>query len=394
MPIKKVGNFVLFDYGFRPFFLLAGMVAVLSIGAWVAIYCGWVNVDFSLPAPWWHAHEMIFGFVAAAAAGFLLTATPNWTGMPPVRGPRLILMSVLWIAERLAGFGNGPLALWLGTVADLAFFILLAVFVTVPMWKSRTSFHRWPPVLLMILLVVADGLVHLELLAWSEGTARIGFYVGLDAMILLGVIIGGRLMPRFTQSALQAQGVSLSIEPRLRLEAAVILAMSLVIVTDLIGLDHPANGWAVLLAAIAYGIRLVGWYPIRFSVPPLLWVLWLGYLWLVSGLALRGVAQLTGFIPMATAIHAITIGAMATLILGIMTRVTLAHTGRPPDPPRFIIAAFLLIPLAALIRVGLTPFEPVWGVQLSGLLWVAGFTLFMFFSLPILTSSRSNGRPK
>ena len=391
MPINKAGNVVLFDYGFRPFFLLAGIMAVLSISAWVAIYSGWMSIDLTLPAPWWHAHEMIFGFVAAAAAGFLLTATPNWTGKPPVRGSRLALMCLLWIVGRLAWLGNGLFALWLGTVADLAFFILFAVFVSVPMWQSRTSFHRWPPVLLMTLLVVADGLVHLELLAWLDGTARIGFYVGLDAMILLGVIIGGRLMPRFTQSALQAQGISLSIEPRLRLEAVVILSMSMVIVTDLISLDHPANGWAILLAAVGYGVRLVGWYPLRYSVPPLLWVLWLGYLWLVFGLVLRGIAQLTGFIPMATAIHAITIGAMATLILGIMSRVTLAHTGRPPDPPRSAIAAFLLIPIAALVRVALTPLEPALGVQLSGLLWVAGFVLFVFFSLPILTRSPGNG---
>lgn len=386
MQVRIQRGAVLFEYGFRPFFLLAGMMAFLSVGVWMAVYAGWLEPNWALPAPWWHAHEMIFGFMAAAAAGFLLTATPNWTGAQPVRGARLAFMGTLWIAGRLAGLSPWPGTLWVGAAVDAGFFSLFAVSVAAPMWRTDTSYHRWPPVILLGLLTTADALVHAELLGWLVGSARVGFYAGLDTILMLGVIIGGRLMPRLTQGVLQAQGLSVTIQPRPRLEAILLVAMLGVILTDLFFLDHPVNGGAVLLAAAVYAVRLAGWYPFKYAVPPLLWVLRVGFLWLVVGLTLRGIAQLTGILSLATAIHAVTIGAMATLTLGIMTRVTLAHSGRPPLPPKFLVVGFLCLPLAALARVVVTPFAPDWGIGLSGVLWLTGFMLFVLFSFPLLIS--------
>ena len=393
MHTDKIRGPVLFEYGFRPFFLLAGMMAILSVGVWITLYSGWQIPGLELQTPWWHAHEMVFGFVAAAATGFLLTAIPNWTGIPPVRGSRLISMSLLWLVARLVGFIPGPMAVGVAAVVDLLFFVLLALLVSIPMWRHGTRFHRWPPVVLMSLLAVGDGMVHAEQLGWLEDGARIGVYLGLDTVLLLGVIIGGQLMPRFTHGAYVAQGITLRIKPHPRIEAATLFSMLLVVVTDLIAIDHPVNGWAVLLTATACGIRLTGWYPFQNAVPPILWVLQLGYLWLVAGLALRGLAQLTGFISIATAIHAVTMGAMGTLILGIMTRVTLAHTGRPLETPRSVVVGYGLLSLASLVRVGMVPFEPMLGVQLSGWLWIAGFLPFVIFTVPILIRPRIDGQP-
>ena len=336
---------------------------------------------------------MVFGFIAAAAAGFLLTATPNWTGAVPWKGTPLLVMVLAWIVGRLAGLVDfGPLA-WLAMGADGLFFLLFGIAIAGPMWRAGTAAHRWPPVLMMSALLVADLLVHLEHLEVTAGTLRSGLYLGIDTIIMLGVIIGARLVPRFTQMAFQEQGIPIRITPRPWLEAASLLALLALAITDVAALEEPVNGWAALLSAVIYAVRLAGWHPFRHRVPALLLVLQVGYLWLVIGLGLRAMAILTGFMPVSTAIHALTIGAMASLTLGIMTRVTLAHTGRPPLPPARMVTAFVLISLAALVRVVGVDLLPLESVLFSGLLWIVAFVLFLTFAWPRLTRPRVDGMP-
>ncbi len=384
---------ILFQYGFRPFFLLAAIGAPLLIAIWMLYYAGMLPLNLPLPGPWWHGHEMVFGFVSAAAAGFLLTATPNWTGATPLRGKPLMIMALAWVVGRLCGFSDATPLPWIAAAADLLFFLGFAIAIVQPLWKGGTANHRWPPVLMMSALLVADQLVHLEILELTTGTARIGLYLGMDVIIMLGIVIGARLVPRFTQMDFQSRGIPLEIKSRPRLEAANLLAMLLLIITDVIALDQPLNGAAALLAAIIYAIRLAGWHPFRYRVSALLLVLQIGYLWLVIGLALRGVTLLTDFIPIGTAIHALAIGAMGSLILGIMTRVSLAHTGRPPHPPGGVIIGFGLISLAALLRLLLVTVWPIDGILLAGAVWVIAFGLFLPFAWPKLTRPRADGVP-
>lgn len=385
-----IKNTLLFAHGFRPFFLLAGVNAVFVIGVWITLYFGWLEIDLSLPGPWWHAHEMIFGFAGTAAIGFLLTATPNLTGTTPTRGHYLAFMVLMWSVGRLFGFSSTPWAAWVSAGADFLLFSLFVFRVATPMWQTGTSVHRLPPILILTLLVLSDAMVHANVLNVLDTDIQTGLYLGMDTILLLGVIIGGRLMPKFTQGIFQSQGISIQIQSRPWLEAATLLSMVAIVLSDMINLHHPANGLACIITACFYSIRFFGWHPFHRTVPPLLRVLQWGYIWLIVGLTIRGLAQLTHFIPVSTAIHAITIGAMGSLTLGIMTRVVLNHTGRPPKPPKTVVVGFVLISISALVRVAVAPYYPDWSILISGTLWLTSFILFVLFCWPAVTHPQSN----
>lgn len=389
------------EYGFRPFFLGAGVQAVLAIVAWLAwlvVQAGpadAVGAGTRIAPQVWHAHEMIFGYGLAVVAGFLLTAVPSWTGRRPVSGGMLAVLFGLWLAARAAmwlSFGLPPAVV---AVPELAFIAMLATLVVQALlsgWSKRNFLFL--PVLAAFL--VSAALYHAEAAGIADSVAPIGQILGLDLLLVLITVIGGRIIPAFTTNALRrGGGEDLPRSPDKR-DRAAILAVVLLTILDVAAPGTTLTGWVAVAAAISGAVRMVGWRTHRVLDAPILWILHLGYAWLVAGFLLKGLALVTGSIAEITAIHALSVGAVGSMTLGVMTRAALGHTGRALRVSRAIAFAYLLVSAAALVRVlgpvvAATLYMPA--MLLSGALWSAAFLIFVIAYWPILTQSRITSRP-
>jgi uncharacterized protein involved in response to NO len=373
-----------FAYGFRPFFLLAGVAAISLVGSWVSfMFHGGATAAYFDPLTW-HAHEMLFGFAAAMIAGFLLTAVPNWTGEKAHRGAPLLLLTVLWLAARVLLFFSNSAAAGL---VDLLFYpALLALLLPPLLRKGQTKTLIFVPIL--VTMWGANLLMHLQRWGLAE-TARAGISLGVGLILLLIVIIGGRIIPFFTSSA---TGNSPRTWPFV--EAVAIGSMVILPLLDAMRAEPGIIGVCALVACLAHGLRWWGWSTVKVWRIPLLWVLHLGYLWVIVGLALRVLAAMD-WVPASAPLHAFTAGAMGVLGLGIMSRASLGHTGRPLQPVHATVCSFALVNLATLVRVA----GPILGVPpelaygLSGCLWCLAFLLFLGVYAPILMGPRADGKP-
>lgn len=384
----------LFAYGFRPLFLAAGVSAAVFVPWWVA------DVVFGLPQPtdWapglWHGHEMLFGFIGAAVGGFLLTAVPSWTGARGFAGKPLVLIVALWLLGRvlIAAAAHVPLAL--AATVDLAYLPALAVLVAPPIIRSR---NRNVPVLAVLASLWLCNLVFYRSIARDDpASARQALIVGIDIMLLLVTIIGGRIVPAFTASALKLAGNPRTMKSWPLVTPITLAFMLGVIVTDVFAPDGRLAGIVALLAGIAQFIRMAQWGGIHTGRLPIVWVLHVGYLWLPIGLVLKGLSLSTGTEVGAFWLHALTAGALATMIVAVMTRASLGHTGRVLVAPRLIPSAYALLVIAAAIRVfgpALAASEYPWVIGLAGLSWFAAFGLFLWVYTPILWCPRLDGRP-
>jgi uncharacterized protein involved in response to NO len=386
---------VLFAQGLRPFFLLAGLDAVFNIGVWLAAYLRpelWPAT--LLPGPFWHGHEMIFGFTAAAVGGFLLTAVPGWTGRASYAGIPLMGLSALWLLGRVAMFPLAHVPAVAAAVIDLAFFPALALTLAPPLIRAR-KINNLPFLVLLTALFVADLLFHLDSLGALENGMQIGLGLAADIIIILIVVIGGRIIPAFTRAGMMRRGKILDIAAYPWLERLAIASAVAVLIGDLVAAQSAANGAVAFLAAVLQAARLIQWKGWRAWREPLIWVLHLGYGWLVVGLALKGAWLLLEAPVAAKWLHAFTVGCFATMILAVMTRASLGHTGRALQAPRSMTVSYLLVTLAAVVRV----FGPAIAenydavIAVSGTLWLAAFALFTIVYAPILTMPRADGRP-
>lgn len=388
-------RFALFDYGFRPFFLLAGIEAVVAMAVWLCVYFDpalWPAA--AIPAWLWHAHEMMFGFVPAAIGGFLLTAVPSWTGAPGYSGGRLTALAGIWLAGRIAMIPEvaSPQA---AAGIDLLFFPALALVLAVPLIRAR-KLQNLAFLVLLTLLFAANLAFHLGRLGALPGGEFIGLGFAADVVAIIVAIIGGRIIPAFTQNGLRQQGIAFAIPPLPQLDAAAIAALVAVLISDMVPLSSVIGGAIALLAALLHGVRLARWGGWQTRHTPLLWVLHVGYGFLVLALALKGIGLLSGAAIGAKWMHALTIGCFATMILGVTTRASLGHTGRPLVPPKSIIFAYALVPLAALVRVfapAIAPEHYGLSIALAGGLWLAGFLLYVIAYAPILIGPRADGKP-
>ncbi len=384
---------MLLAFGFRPFFLLAGLAGALTPPVFLAAYTGLIDADFGWPVTYWHGHEMIFGFVVAAVAGFLFTALANWTGRAPVRGATLGILVGLWLAGRAAMALAGVLPAALVAVVDLALLPALAVLVLRELIRGRNRRNMPFPVLLMVLFA-ANLLFHLERLGVAE-TARPGLYLAVHVIALLIAIVGGRVVPAFTVAALRRAGAAADLSSPPWLERTAIAAVASVAVAELADPGGVAAGALALAAALLLAARLSGWRGLASLDQPILWVLHLGYLWLAVGFAVKAAADLGGWLPPSAALHALTAGAAGTMILGVMTRAALGHTGRALATPPAIVVAYGLISVGAALRVAepllATPSAMI--LTASALIWAAGFGIFTVIYWPILTAPRIDARP-
>jgi uncharacterized protein involved in response to NO len=382
----------LFNYGFRVFFLSSAAYAVLLMAAWMAHFALGLDIAGSNPLAW-HAHEVLFGVVAAAIAGFLLTAVPNWTSRPRLHGGALMLLWAMWLAARIGHFVIDPAGADLAALAlrlvDLAFLPGLALVIAAPILESG---NRRNFVMVALLL----GLFVANLLHGIPGTARAAAFTTIDLVTVMMALIAGRITPLFTRNWLMRSGRGESL-PRSHawLDGTAMAALVTMLVFALFDRDAFVVGVLALLAAGLHLLRLVGWRGWRTGADPLVWVLHLGYAWIVVGLVLRGLGILLETVPAAAWLHAIGVGAMGTLILGVMARVSLGHTGRALALPRHGGWMFGLITLAAAVRIGaalgLLPYMV--SIQLAGVAWIAAFMLFLILYIPVLFAPRADGKP-
>ena len=390
---KRRPGFALFEYGFRPFFLLVGLHGALMVPAWLAVLYGAIVLPDRMPPLFWHAHQMVYGFAAAGLAGFMLTAVPNWTGAPARRGLPLVGLVLLWVAGRLAMTLPGPLPPWLAATVDLAFVPALALAIVAPLLASGAPRNLMLLVPLM-LFWVGDALMQADFLGIAGDTAMVGARLGIDVMLLMIAVIGGRIVPTFTANALRAAGIS--VEPRRAalLDIGAIVSVALVLVAEAVTGMSLVTGAASIIAAVLNGARLSGWRGGRTLDNPLLWVLHLGYGWLVAGLALKAAASV-GAVPDAAALHALTVGAVGTMLLAVMSRAALGHTGRVLRAHPVIVAAYVLVSVAALLRIAATELPDTYLnlLMVSAVAWTGGFALFLWIYTPILTMPRPDGRP-
>jgi uncharacterized protein involved in response to NO len=387
----KIGDMAIFSYGFRVFFLLAGLSAVASVGAWYLITSHDGEVPAAAEPMIWHGHEMMFGYIVAVIAGFLLTAAPGWTGRQRVHGVPLALLALLWILGRLAYWFSAWLPLELVAVVDLAFLPAL-VAVLLPGWLARNAWRHIVFVGFLGLLFFSNLLIHLDSLGVTWADPGQGLRLAIATVVLLIALIGGRIVPSFTLNALRRQGAAASLRVWPWLDRSAVAATAAFVVAEIFLPGSPVAGLVALAAALLHAVRQAGWRPLSTLGEPLIWILHLGYAWLIVGLAAKGLAALTDWLPDVLALHALSVGAIATMTIAVMTRAGLGHTGRPLVAPKPVVAVYLLLTGAAVTRVfGPLVLPAAATTEISALLWVSAFALFCFVYAPILTRPRRGG---
>jgi uncharacterized protein involved in response to NO len=374
--------------GFRPFFLAAAAWAALAMIAWLPL----LNGNFDLPSRFdplsWHVHEMLFGFMMAAVGGFLLTAIPNWTGRDPVSGSPLALLVSLWLLGRIACLVSAWFPVWLTPALDLTFPVALEAVAARELVNAGNR-RNYPLLAPVVVLAIANLLTHLQVLGVAVPLG-LGWRLGISAMIVLISVIGGRIVPAFTRNWLNARGLS-PVPPAadtLDRTALALLQAAMIGWTFLPGW-RPV-GLLLLIAAALNLARLARWRGVATSDEPLLLVLHVGYLWLVAGVALLGLSLLTDMVPAAAAVHALTAGAMGTMILAVMTRATLGHTGRVLRADVATMVIYALVSVAAVLRV-----IAAWVssgqmdlLEVAVVAWVGAFGLFVAEYGPMLLAPR------
>jgi uncharacterized protein involved in response to NO len=385
-PQPPTKRFALWEIGFRPFYLLASSFAALSIALWAMQFSGLLGRPY-LAGPLWHAHEMVFGFTLAVMVGFLFTAGRNWSNLPTPSGVPLAALAALWIAARvlvLTPWG------WAAAVANVAFPIAAAVSLAIPFVRAKNK-RNYFFVALLALLGIASGLVHASQLRMVALPAWVGIQVALDVVLFIVVVMGGRVIPMFTNNGVP--GSTATRKPLLeRASLGLVLAL---LAADALGAGATVVAVIAASAAVAHLARWTLWQPWRTLRVPLVWVLHVAYLWIPVHLALRALSGL-GWVSSSFASHALTVGAIGGLIIGMMTRTARGHTARPLRADGFDTSCYVLVLSAGAVRVLLPWAEPeatMWAIQASSALWSAGFTLYTLRYWSVLTRPRLDGRP-
>lgn len=374
--------------GFRPFFFGGPLWAVIALVLWLMAFLGGTELPSAFDALSWHRHEMLFGFVGAVIAGFLLTAIPNWTGRLPIAGNPLLALFGLWLAGRLALLFSEPLGLWPAAILDVGFYLAFAVIAGREVVAAK---NRNLPVVAMVLLFGVADAVDYAAVAGLVGDSEAGFRAGIALVVLIIALIGGRIIPSFTRNWMARQGWKEGLPTQAdRFDQAALVLTGLALAAWVLAPSATVTGVALLVAGVLQLARLARWRGWRTGKDPIVLVLHVGFLWVPVGLPLLGWSILDFDIPRTSAVHALTAGAMATMILAVMTRATLGHTGRDIAAGPMTVAAYLLITLGALLRV-VAPLGVVdyrFGMEAAGALWAGAFVLFLIVYGPILFAPR------
>ncbi|HET8971849.1 MAG TPA: NnrS family protein [Pseudolabrys sp.] len=371
----------LFSYGFRPFFLGAGLWAVIGILLWIPQYLGKMSVHSHLSPLDWHVHEMLYGYVAAAIAGFLLTAIPNWTGRLPVNGWPLATLAALWLAGRLSILISAQLGGLAAAIVDTAFLVTLAVvagreIVAGKNWRNLRVLG------VLAVLVLGNIVFHAEVL--MTGSANYGIRIAIAAIILMISLIGGRIVPSFTNNWLARNNPGRLPIPFSRFDMVAIATSAFALVAWIAAPTQPVTGALLILAGCLQSVRLARWAGDRTVADRLVLVLHIGYAFLPLGFVLIGLAAFLPAVPATAGIHAWTAGAIGLMTVAVMTRATLGHTGQPLQAGRATQAIYVLLLAAVLVRIVAAFMGSVGLLEFAGLCWAAAFILFVLLYGPLL----------
>lgn len=389
-PRVPPGEIALWQLGFRPFYLLAALFAALSIPLWALQFSG-VTGGAGLRGPLWHAHEMVFGYTLAIVVGFLFTAGRNWSGQATPTGRPLMALAGLWVLGRVSVLT--PLV-FAAAVVNIAF-PLLAAWALWRALRNGNNKRNYFFVSLLLAMALATALVHVSQLGWMPAhwatalPAGLGITVALDVLMFIVAVMAGRVVPMFTNNGVP--GADARRDPRVeRIALGSVLAL---LAADLFQLHSLALVAVLLTGLLAHGTRWWLWHPWTTRRTPLVWVLHVAYFWLPVHLALRVAAEL-GWVATGLATHALTVGLIGGITLGMITRTALGHTGRMLRAGRVEVAAFVLVSGAALARVALPLVDAAWALPAVGIsagLWSAAFMLYLWRYTPYLLRARIDG---
>ncbi len=391
---KSILAFPILAFPFRPFFLLTAIAAIAMVVGWMSYLFGGIPLPLGWSPMHWHSHEMLFGFTSTAIAGFILTAMCNWTGAPPLRDGALLALALLWLAGRVVMWSASWLPAGVVATVDMLFLPALAIYVLRVLLRHGNK-RNLVLVVILSLLSGANLMMHIGFITGQAWWLNLGELTAFNLITMMMVVIGGRIIPAFTGNWLGHNGGQAeSVKSCLWLDRAVLTVTALLIPAAFISTVPVLTAFLALVAAMLNGVRLWGWSGWRATREPLLWILHLGYGWIVLALTFKGLAA---FDLMATSVwqHALGVGGMATLILGVMTRVALGHTGRPLTLPPFAITIYGAITLAAISRVltSLALLNHSLGLMLAASGWTMAFGAFILIYWPILSRPRVDGRP-
>lgn len=382
-------NHVVFQKGFRPFFLLGGLLASGLIPWWAFHYDAALTGEPGLEGISWHSHEMIFGFTCAIIAGFLLTAVENWTKRPTAKGVLLAVLVGLWAVGRLVGVGG--VTATIAGMAELSFLPVLTVVLAIPLILSKST-RNYQILALLPLLWICDAHHHMRASGLLPQSTLRSDLVAVDLIVVIMIIITGRIVPLFTRNALGDD----SVRPIPALNIAATVAAFLVVIVEVAAPSSMVMALVAGLAGLLVLARSFTWGAHRTLAKPILWVLHLGHAWIWIGLLLKA-ASAAGFMILPSAgTHALTAGAIGTLTLGMMTRVTLGHTGRELRVSALMTVGFVAITASALIRV----FGPWFRADLtatmltvSSVAWSVAFLIYVVVNAKALLTPRPDGKP-
>jgi uncharacterized protein involved in response to NO len=371
----------LFAYGFRPFFLAAGLWAAFGILLWLPQYFGVLTLPTYLSALDWHIHEMLYGYVAAAIAGFLLTAIPNWTGRLPVSGAPLAGLALLWLAGRVAMLLSASIGGVLAATIDVAFLVTLAA-VTGREIVAGKNWRNLRVLVVVGLLILGNVVFHVEVL--RSGSADYGIRIGIGALVLLISLIGGRIVPSFTNNWLTRHNPGRLPVAFARFDMVALGVSALALLAWIAVPENRLAGGLLVLAGILQFVRLARWAGDRTLADRLVLVLHLGYFFIPLGFLLIGVSAWIAAVPSSAGIHAWTAGAVGLMTLAVMTRATLGHTGRPLQADAGTQAVYACVFAAAVLRIVAACIGSAPLLEAAGAAWIAGFAGFVVLYGPLL----------
>jgi len=381
--------------GFRPFFLSGAVFSIVAIMLWLLMFKGVINLSPLGGGYWWHIHEMIFGFGCAIIAGFLLTAVQNWTGVRGAQGNTLLVLFLLWLAGRIVLLMPSLLGETLTTVVDLSFLPAVAFVLAKPIVAAK-QYRNLFFVPLLLLFTLANLEMHLAIYLPQTFTTTFAAYSGVMLVTFLMSVMAGRVTPMFTANGTQTPKTIPLPWLDIITNGSLAVAMLYLLFQPLLGFSALSFGVLLIIAGFFQSMRWLRWRPWITLAVPLLWSIHIAIMFIALGLVLLGLSYLVPDIPSNHVWHLLTVGGMGGLILAMISRVSLGHTGRPLSPPKAMSFAYTAITLAALIRAfgpWILPEKTLLLIDISGTFWLLAFGIFVITYAPMLTSARKDGRP-
>jgi uncharacterized protein involved in response to NO len=375
----------LFSYGFRPFFLAAAAWAAVGVLLWLPQYFGTLTLPTAMGPLDWHVHELLYGYVAAAVAGFLLTAIPNWTGRLPVTGMPLAALALLWLSGRVAILISGAIGAVAAALIDVSFLVVIAA-VALREIVAGSNWRNLRVLVVLGFLIAGNVVFHAEVI--RLGASEYGSRIGLAAIILLITLIGGRIIPSFTHNWLARNRPGRLPAPLSRYDALCLIVGAVALAAWVAAPTHRASGVLLMLAGILNLVRLARWAGDRTFADRLVLVLHAGFAFIPIGFLLTGAAALwPAAVPTTAGLHAWSVGGIGLMTLAVMTRATLGHTGRPLAASPATQAIYALALIAALVRIVAAFDGSALLLHAAAAAWEGAFAGFVIVYGPLLIGS-------